>query len=458
MFEISIIGTAFAVLGGLFAVTILAAIFFRTVVSTNDVHIVQSSSKTTSYGKGEDAGNTYYSWPAWLPIIGIEVIELPVSVFSRGLDSYAAYDKDRVPFVIDIIAFFRITDSNTAAQRVKTVDELKLQLDAILQGAARSILAQSEIDEILEGRGKFGEEFTKAVDDQLKEWGVQTVKGIELMDIRDASDSQVIHNIMAKKKSHIEMESRVEVAKNLKTAQVSEIEAKREVDVQAQDAEKLVGERTATKVKDVGIANEKAQQEIKEQAKITAEKDMAVNLVNDVRAAEIKKEVQVVEAQQQKETDVIKADGQKQQTVLIAEGDLESKKRESTGIELEGSARASAERLMQTAPVEAQILLAQEIGENSGYQEYLVSVRAIEANQVVGVEQAQALQKADVKVISNAGEPVAGVNKVMDLFSSNGGTNIAAMLEGIGQTEVGKNLLDKFAPEFKYVDDNSSKE
>jgi len=50
------------VVGG---VSILMAIFFRRVVSTNMVHIVQSSRKTTPYGTGQTTGNVYYQWPSW---------------------------------------------------------------------------------------------------------------------------------------------------------------------------------------------------------------------------------------------------------------------------------------------------------------------------------------------------------------------------------------------------------
>ena len=68
----------------------------------------------------------------------------------------------------------------------------------------------------MQGRSQFGEQFTKEVEAQLKNWGVSTVKNIELMDIRDSNSSHVIKNIMEKKKSLIEMQSRIEVAENLK--------------------------------------------------------------------------------------------------------------------------------------------------------------------------------------------------------------------------------------------------
>jgi len=457
-----LIGSA---IGILIATLLLVALFLRRVVPTNEVHIIQSGKSTVSYGKDHDAGNTYYEWPSWIPKIGIVKIILPVSVFDEDLASYEAYDKGRLPFVVDIKAFFRITDSNVAAQRVSSFDELRNQLRAILQGAVRTILASADIEEIMQGRSQFGEMFTKEVEAQLRNWGVSTVKNIELMDIRDSSDSNVIKNIMEKKKSLIEMQSRIEVAENMKRASIAEIEAKRETDIQEQDALQKVGARTAEKEKEVGIANELAQQSIKEQAKATAEKELAITKVTQVTQAEIAKDVQIVKANQdketaainkemaiikasqEKETNVLVAEGEKATTILIAEGNLESKKRESEGIAVEGTAKAEAEKAMQLAPVQAQIVLAKEIGNNDGYQKYLVTIEQVKATQAVGIEQAKALAQADLKVIANAGSVENGMKGIMDIFSSTGGTNIGAMLEGLAQTEQGKAVLKKVGVE-----------
>ncbi|PCI55365.1 MAG: hypothetical protein COB36_07000 [Alphaproteobacteria bacterium] len=413
-------------------VTVITALFLRRVVPTNEVHIVQSTKRTMSYGKDTRNGNTYYEWPSWVPVFGITKIVMPVSVFDLTLNAYEAYDVGRVPFVVDIVAFFRIDDSNLAAQRVESFGELESQLLSIVQGAVRTILASHDIDKIMLERSIYGEQFTNAVKDQLTSWGVVPVKNIELMDIRDAPENRVVHNIMEKKKSLIEMESRKEVAENIKEAEIAEIDALRERDIRDQQAKQAVGERTAEKEKAVGIANEQARQEIKEQQRITKEKEMAVIQVNDVKRAEITKDMNVV-----------KADEDKQTTILRAAGDLDAKIKEAEGIKVEGEAVAAAEKAMQMAPVQAQIALAQEIGENDGYQTYLLGVENIAANQAVGLEQAEALKVAEIKIIANTGDPVQGVTNVMDLFSSKGGTELGAMLEGLAQTEQGQSLLKK---------------
>jgi flotillin len=230
----------------------------------------------------------------------------------------------------------------------------------------------------------------------------------------------------------------------MRQAEEAEITARREVDVQSQNAAQMVGLRTAEKDKEVGIANEQAQQSIKEQQRVTKEKEMAIMQVSVVKTAEITKEASLVQADEMRQTSIINADGDKQKTILIADGHLGAKEREAKGIEFEGSARASAETAMQLAPVTAQITLAKEIGENGNYQKYLITIRQVEKDEKVGIAQAEALTEADVKVISNTGDPVSGMNSVMDLFTSKGGTNLGAMLEGIVQSPNGKAVIERF--------------
>lgn len=408
-------------------------ITLRRVVPTNMVHIIQTRNRTISYGKGQVGGNVYYEFPSWLPLLGITKRELPVSNFDLDLAAYEAYDKDRVPFKIDIKAFFRIADTNEAANKVGSFQELHSHLMGIVQGAVRSIMANAKLEDIMSERSVYGEKFTLAVHDQLKEWGVTPVKNIELMDVRDSEGSRVIENIMAKKKSEIEKESRVEVAKNKQLAESAEIEAEKVVKLKAQDANESVGIREAEVVKNIGIQKEKTQQEINEQAQITKSKEMEIVRVKEVQEAEISRQAEVIKAEQQAKV-----------ITTVAEANLVAKQREASGIEAEGTARATAKKLDQLASVSAQTELAAKIGDNKSYQEYLVRIEEVHANQAIGIEQAKNLGNADIKVIANAGDVTTGVNSAREIFTPKGGTNLGGMLEAFINTEAGRQLFEKF--------------
>lgn len=450
---LSVIG----VIGGVIILSALWVLSLRRIVPTNEVHIIQRGSETISFGKGsnESRGNVYYEFPSWIPKFGVTKTVLPVSVFDVSLTDYEAYDIGRLPFLVDIKAFFRVNDSNVAAARISSFSELKTQITDIVRGAVRSIMANAELEKIMGERAQYGEQFTKMVKEQLGNWGVVPVKNIELMDVRDSRSSNVIANIMAKKSSEIEMQSRTEVAQNMKKAKEAEILAEQEVNLKQEDANQQVGMKKATVKQQVGLADEKAKQAVSEQAKVTAEKNMEVMKVNEIKKAEIERDANIIKAEQDKAVTVknaeaskakieLSAEADKKQIELKAEADLAKGLKEAQAIEAKGKAEAEAKKQMELAPVNAQITLAKEIGENQGYQDYLVRLEQIKALCEVGIEQAKNLGKANIKINAMSNDVPGGVSKVTDIFSPNGGLNLAGALETFTQSPLGSKVVEKF--------------
>ena len=194
---------------------------------------------------------------------------------------------------------------------------------------------------------------------------------------------------------------------------------------------------------------------------------MEVLRVEKVKQAEINKDAEIVKAEEEKKKIELDAEARKAATIRSAEADkerqfleasalLEMKDKESQGILKIGTAEAESLKLKELAPVTAQITLAKEIGENEGYQQYLVTIRQVEANEKIGIEQAKALASADMKIIANGGDVQNGISKVGEILSSKGGMSMGAMLEGLAQIDIGKDLLKKFTT-IKGQGDNSNK-
>lgn len=438
----------------------------RRIVPTNVVHIVQRGDKTVSYGVGKGT-NVYYEFPKWFPVIGVMVRELPVSNFDIDLADYSAYDKDRVPFVVDVKAFFHIADTNKAAEKVESYDELKNQLKNVVQGAVRSILAKSKLEEIMEERSIFGEKFTESVKIDLQNWGVEPIKNIELMDVRDAKDSNVIHQIMAKRISVIDMESRTEVAINTKKAEQAELTSRQEVDVTKAETKRIAGEANARSAQAIGIANaeatkmagiaeQKSISDIAQSERATAEQQMEVIKVKEIKQAEIDKDKAIIVSEQIKRQVEIDAEANKFRVETDAKARLQAQVNEAEGIRNIGEAEASviqakgmseaeSKKAMELAGVTAQTTLAKEIGENLSYQEYLIKLKEVEVSQVVGVAQyesiAKGLASADLKLLVNSGDVHSGIGKLSDIFTAKGGSQLNGMMEALKQTDEGKNIL-----------------
>lgn len=456
---------------GVPSIVVLILFFYllslRRIVPTNVVHIVQRGDKTVSYGVGKGS-NVYYEFPKWLPKLGVMVRVLPVSNFDIDLVKYSAYDKDRVPFVVDVKAFFHIADTNKAAEKVESFDELKKQLENVVQGAVRSILAKSKLEEIMEERSIFGDKFTESVKADLANWGVEPIKNIELMDVRDADGSNVIHQIMAKRMSAIDMESRTEVAKNTKLAKQAELTAQQEIDVTKAETEKIAGEAQAKSeqaigiakaeaMKKAGIAEQQSKSEIAEAERATAEQQMEVIKVNEIKQAEINKEKAIIAAEQDKRRTEIEAEAGKFKVETEATAALEAQKKNAEAVKTLGEAEAEvikskgisaaeSKKAMELAGVTAQTTLAKEIGENKSYQEYLIKIKEVEVTQVVGVAQyesmAKALSAADLKLLVNSGDVHSGIGKLSDLFTAKGGSQINGLVESLKQTDEGKGLMN----------------
>ena len=457
----------------------------RRVVSPSEVHIVQSQKGgRVTYGQfmrpdGTDADrtptpqvpmrNTYYEWPTWLPVYGVTVSKLPLTVFDQDLKNYEAYDKERVPFVVDVKAFYRIADPQLAAERISNMDALKAQLMASLQGAIRSILAQHEIEDIMQGRSEFALKFTEAVNNDLKAWGVETVKSVELMDIKDAPDHEVIVAIMAKRISGIQMESRTAVAGNNRAAREAEIQAERQVEIQEADAKEQVGLRQATVTQKVGIAAQQAQQEVaksekdtttaqmevrREAAERQAEIDRKVANINANRDKEVaetnaarEKSVQVTNAERDKTVQVTQAsaaaevlvktsEGEKSKLLNFAEGNLQTQLKDAEGIAAKGKAEGEAATAIAMAPVTAQLKLQEGIGGNQQYQDFVVRQRVVEKDEKVGIAtaeaQGKALANAKIKVLSNVGGGASSL-----------GQQLGSLLEGLNMTDTGNRILTR---------------
>lgn len=468
-----------AFMWGIPSLIVLALIIYvfslRRIVPTNVVHIVQRGNTTTSYGVGKTS-NVYYEWPSWLPKFGVTVRELPVSNFDIDLKEYSAYDKDRVPFVVDVKAFFHINDTNIAAEKVESFNELKGQLENVVQGAVRSILAKSKLEEIMEERSIFGKQFTEAVNNDLKNWGVESIKNIELMDVRDAQGSKVIHQIMAKRMSAIDKESRIEVAKNQQMAEQEELKARQEIAVTQAETERISGEAQARSTQAIGVANAEAvkiagiaeQESLRDIANAkqkTTEKDMEVIKVQQVKQAEINKEQEIIDAEKRKRTIEIQAEADKFRIETEAAANLEAQRKSAEGIksvgeaeakviEAKGQSEAKVEQANQLASVVAQTTLAKEIGENEGYQQYLIKIKEVEVSQVVEVKKAEALAEAlsnaDLKLLVNSGDVNSGLNKFTDILSAKGGSQVNGLIEALKQTDEGKSivsLLNKLNPD-----------
>jgi len=414
----------------------LLAFLWRTVVSPDEVHVVQRKKKTDVYGKDTEVGNVYYKIPAWIPFFGVDYKIMPVSIFKIPLEGYRAYDSKKVPFKVDVTAFFQIIakDAAQAAQRVSSFQDLFNELQEVLRGAVRKILASNEIEKIMTERSILGTAFLEEVRGQVRAWGVD-VLNIEFMDISDDDNSEenIVTAIMRKHSSFIQRKSEEEVAINEKEAKIVQINAKREADIEGIVAQEVTQTRDADRKKQVGMAEERAHQNIQEEKRITTEKEMAVQKVREVEAKKIEANARIEEAEGIKQSNIRQAEGYKESETLEGKGMGEK----AAAI---GSGEAQAIKEKGIASAEAKEKLADAL---SRFQEKgllaLLGEKHIEKDEAIGVAIAKAYEDAEMKVIQTGNSQPKNLIDV--LSSADSGAKIGGMLEGLKQS-LGIDLQD----------------
>ena len=433
----------------LLIIFIIIAINLRKVVPTNEVHILQKWNNTIIKWKGFEWGNVYYNWPEWVPGLGVSVTKLPLYVFDIKLEQYQAYDNGKIPFMVDVTAFFVIKDPELAAKRVADFEELKEQLVEVVRGAVRKTLAQYDIQEIMEARWELGQKFYEEVTNAVKEWWVE-LKNIEFMDISDADGYQVIRNLLEKKRKTIETESEKEVALKDKEREIVEAEARKEAEIKRIEAEKeaklaqieadkLTRTQEVEKEKLVKLQEEEAKKQLYEKQKETKQKELEIKLLEEQKEAEIQKVKEIIDAEKQKEIEVKEAEAKAKAIELDAEAKARAMELEAeakkTAIEKEWLAKAKSIDYMGTAEAKNKLEMAKALNAfTEAALAYLLKELEVKYMSKVDLEKAKALEKADIKVISTGGNWQEWINSFMELFSAKWGANLGAMIQSLKDT------------------------
>ena len=432
-----------------FIVLIIIAINLRKVVPTNEVHILQKWKKTIIKWKDFKEWNVYYNFPQWMPLFGISVTKLPLYVFDIKLETYQAYDNGKIPFDVDVTAFFVIKDAEQAAKRVASFDELQLQLKEIVKWSIRKTLSQYDIQEIMEARWDLANKFYEEITQAVKEWWVD-LKNIEFMDIIDAEWFEVIRNLLEKKRKAIEADSKNEVSRKNRDIEIVEAQAKKEAEVkrienekEAQlaqiEADKLTRTQEVEKEKMIRLQEEESKKQVYEKQKETKQKELDIKLLENEKEAEIQKIKEIIDAEKEKEIEIKNAEAKARTVELNAEAQARAVELEAEAkqiaVEKEWLAKAKSIDYVGTAEAKNKMEMAKALNMFSqATLQYLAQELNLKYTTKVDLEKAKALEKADVKVISTGSNWNEGMNSFMDLFSAKGGANLGWMIESFKNT------------------------
>ncbi len=111
--------------------------------------------------------------------------------------------RDNVPVTVDAVVYYRVLEPADAVVKVKNFHKATY---LIAQTTLRSVLGQSELDELLSERDKINHRLQEIIDEQTEPWGIK----VSMVEVRDVVLPDSMKRAMARQ-AEIERERRAKV-------------------------------------------------------------------------------------------------------------------------------------------------------------------------------------------------------------------------------------------------------
>jgi regulator of protease activity HflC (stomatin/prohibitin superfamily) len=109
------------------------------------------------------------------------MVKVDLRVVTLDVPAQEVITKDNVTVKVNAVAYFRVVDPSRA---IVAVEDFRRATFQISQTSLRSVLGQSELDELLTHRDAINQKLQQIIDEQTEPWGVKVsiveVKDVEL--------------------------------------------------------------------------------------------------------------------------------------------------------------------------------------------------------------------------------------------------------------------------------------
>ncbi len=108
-----------------------------------------------------------------------QLVKVDLRVMTMDVPKQELITRDNVPVTVDAVVYFRVMNSEEA---VTKVENYILATSLISQTTLRSVVGQSELDELLIHRDKINESLQKIIDEKTDPWGIK-VSAVEIKEV-----------------------------------------------------------------------------------------------------------------------------------------------------------------------------------------------------------------------------------------------------------------------------------
>jgi regulator of protease activity HflC (stomatin/prohibitin superfamily) len=114
-----------------------------------------------------------------IPIVE-RMVTVDLRIVTMDVPRQDVITRDNVTVKVDAVIYFRVTDPDAAV--VKVMDYIRAT-SLVAQTTLRSILGQSDLDELLSKREQLNQQLQKIIDDATEPWGVK----VTIVEVRDVA-------------------------------------------------------------------------------------------------------------------------------------------------------------------------------------------------------------------------------------------------------------------------------
>jgi regulator of protease activity HflC (stomatin/prohibitin superfamily) len=186
--------------GNLILVVVVAAIFF--VVLSSAVKIVQEYERGVVFRLGRLVGARGPGLILLIPMIE-RMQKVDLRVITLDVPSQEAITQDNVTVKVNAVVYFKVVDPQRAI--VQVLDYIRAT-SLIAQTTLRSVLGQSDLDQLLSERDRINLRLQQIIDEQTDIWGIK----VSAVEVRDVELPQTMQRAMARQ-AEAEREKRAKV-------------------------------------------------------------------------------------------------------------------------------------------------------------------------------------------------------------------------------------------------------
>ena len=159
---------------------VIAAVFVILVIASAAIKIAQEYERGVIFRLGKYTGVRGPGLYVIIPFVERSV-KVDLRVVTLDIPSQEAITKDNVTVKVNAVVYFRVVKPEDSV--IKVYDH-RYATSQISQTTLRSVIGESELDEVLAEREKLNQTLQKIIDDQTDPWGVKVsvveIKEVEL--------------------------------------------------------------------------------------------------------------------------------------------------------------------------------------------------------------------------------------------------------------------------------------